>query len=45
MQDDFYLEGYFVINVIPIEENICFMEESEKGELKALVDEARGCLE
>lgn len=45
MQDDFYMEGYFTINVIPIGENIRLMEESEEGELKALVDEARGCLE
>lgn len=40
IQEDFQMEGYFMIKFTPIGANHFLLEEGEEGELKALVNEA-----
>ncbi|XP_058727198.1 uncharacterized protein LOC131598634 [Vicia villosa] len=40
IQEYFNMEGYFGVKVTPMGANLCLLEESEEGELSALIEEA-----
>lgn len=45
IQERMHMEGLFTIKVTPYGVNLCLLEEVEEGEIKALVEEARGWFE
>lgn len=39
IRNSFEIEGYFLIKVTPMADNLCLLEESEEGEIKDLIRE------
>lgn len=44
MQEIFNINGYFSIQVTPLGENLCLLEDRTKEEIKALVEDGKAWL-
>ncbi|PNX88595.1 hypothetical protein L195_g044701, partial [Trifolium pratense] len=45
IQDEFHRQGYFGVKITPLGANLVLLEDQEEGEVKALMEDARGWLE
>ncbi|XP_045802504.1 uncharacterized protein LOC123896113 [Trifolium pratense] len=45
IQEEFHRQGYFGVKITPLGANLVLLEDQEEGEVKALMEDARGWLE